>query len=139
MLGLVLLHERNESFRLRDQLERKRQPPTQRAAAKALAKLTELNEVIGMRSEIARGIDAAMGADCNISKISPADVIQAINRRTAEIEEAFAEAKADKLAHNSVNKTCRDRLAPLNAAVNKVAASLTAERDALIVKSTLTR
>lgn len=104
----------------------------QRAAAEALAKLTSLNEVIGLRSEIARGIDAAMGADHDISKISPAVVVQAIKRRTAEIEDATAAAKADKLTHNAVNKARRDRLAALNAAVNKVSTNLTAERADLI-------
>lgn len=104
----------------------------QRAAAEALAKLTSLHEVIGLRSEIARGIDAAMGADHDTSKISPAVVVQAIKRRTAEIEDAMAAAKADKLTHNSVNTARRDRLAALNSAVNKAFANLTAERDGLI-------
>lgn len=104
----------------------------QRTAAHALAKLTALNDLIGLRSEMARAIDGAMGADCDVSQITPESVIQALNRRIAEIDSATFEAKADKVAHNGVNKARRDRLAALNAAVNKVAANLTAERDALI-------
>lgn len=104
----------------------------QRAAAEALAKLTALNDVIGLRSEIARGIDAAMGAARDISQVAPEAVVHAIKRRTAEVEDALAAAKADKLTHNAVNKARRNRLAALNNAVNKASANLSAERDHLL-------
>lgn len=87
-----------------------------------------------MRSEIACGIDAAMGAEYDVSKISPADVIRAIDRRTAEIDDAIAAAKANKLAHNAVNKARRDRLKALNDAVNQASADLQAEGASLLNK-----
>ncbi|MGJ7552636.1 hypothetical protein ACSFBI_01455 [Variovorax sp. RB3P1] len=102
----------------------------QRHAAEVRGKLLHLIELAALRSEVAAAVKT-VGAHSN-DDLTPSAVAAILCRRAAELDDALADARADREGHEAARKARMVAMAPLKCEVSKRLTALVAERDHIL-------